>query len=166
VWLDTIRLFDPDHVSYSDLSPTELMEFLLHGPSGNNVNEFVTYWEKLLYPHEGATYHGEIGPLEAWEKITRVDGVWMALAFLLFLIGPWVLRGRARSGMILFALTALALLFFPIFTKGYDYRFTIQAFAPLVAASALSLWCLLHRIRERRSARGAPGDPQAGPAPA
>jgi hypothetical protein len=52
--------------------------------------------------------------------------------------------------MILFALAALALLFFPILTKGYDYRFVIQAFGPLVAASALSLWGLQARVRARR----------------
>jgi hypothetical protein len=156
VWLDTLRLFDPDHVSYSDLSADELMKFLLHGPEGKGESEFVTYWQKELYPGDAAPYHGEIGPLEEWEKLTRVTGVWMALALALILIGPWVLSGRARSAMILFALSALALLFFPIFTKGYDYRFVIQAFAPLVAAAALSLWGLQGKIRSRRRPAPAP----------
>jgi len=150
VWLDTIRLFDPKHASYSDLSAGELMEFLLHGPEGKGESSFVEYWQHLLYPHDAAPHHGDIGPLLEWEKLTRVTGVWMALALALFLIGPWVLSGRARAGMILFALTALALLFFPIFTKGYDYRFTIQAFGPLVAAAALSLWGLQGRLRALR----------------
>jgi hypothetical protein len=150
VWLDTLRLFDPNHVSYSDLSADELMKFLLHGPEGKGESEFVTYWQNLVYPHDAAPHHGDIGPLEEWEKLTRVTGVWMALALALILIGPWVLSGRARSAMILFALSALALLFFPILTKGYDYRFVIQAFGPLVAAAALSLWGLQGKIRSRR----------------
>ncbi len=149
VWLDTIRLFDPDHVSYSDLSPDGLMAFLLHGPEGKDENKFVSSWEKPLYPGDPPPHHGDIGPLAEWEKLTRVTGVWMALLLALNLIGPWTLSGRARSCAVLFGVSALALLFFPILTKGYDYRFVIQAFAPLTAAGALSLWGLQHRIRER-----------------
>ena len=37
-------------------------------------------------------------------------------------------------------------LFFPLFTKGYDYRFVIQAFAPLLAAAALAAWGLVVRV--------------------
>ena len=53
----------------------------------------------------------------------------------------------------LFGTSALALIFFPIFTKGYDYRFVIQAFAPLVAAGALSSWGLLTTLRAMRARR-------------
>ena len=56
--------------------------------------------------------------------------------------------------MILFASTALLLLFFPIFSKGDDYRFTIPAFAPLVAAGALAIWGLTVKLRARASAGG------------
>jgi hypothetical protein len=49
--------------------------------------------------------------------------------------------------MLLFALTALALLFFPFFTNGYDYRYTIAAFGPLVAAGALAAWGLVVRLK-------------------
>jgi hypothetical protein len=163
VWLDTLRLFDPNHASYSDLSADELIKFLVRGPNGNGENEFVSSWEGQLYPGDPPPHHGEIGPLEAWEKLTRLTGIWMALALSLCLIGPWVLSGRARSAMILFALASLALLFFPILTKGYDYRFVIQAFGPLVAAGALALWGLQGKIRGRR--RPAPaliGEPRGG----
>jgi hypothetical protein len=68
----------------------------------------------------------------------------------LCLAGPWLLKGRARAGMILFGATALTLLFFPIFTSGYDYRYTIPAFGPLLAAGALSAWGLVHMIRAKR----------------
>jgi hypothetical protein len=148
VWLDTLRLFDPNRYSYGLDSANELIAFLLYGAdmhSGKNV--FVTSWQVLLYPGDPPAHHGEIGPLKEWERITRVDGVWMAILLALCLAGPWVLVGRARAGMILFALTALALLFFPIFTNGYDYRYTIAAFGPLVAAGALAAWGLAVRLR-------------------
>ena len=45
--------------------------------------------------------------------------------------------------------TSLVLLFFPIFVKGYDYRFVIPAFGPLLAAGALAAWGLLVRIRAK-----------------
>jgi hypothetical protein len=148
VWLDTLRLYDPNRHSYGLDSADVLIGTLLYGPdlhSGNN--EFVSYWQQLLYPHDAAAHHGEIGPLKEWERITRVDGVWMVILLALCLTGPWVLRGRARAGVLLFALSALTLLFFPIFTNGYDYRYVIAAFGPLVAAGALAAWGLAVRIR-------------------
>jgi hypothetical protein len=64
--------------------------------------------------------------------------------------------------MILFGLTALALLFFPIFTNGYDYRYTIPAFGPLVAAGALAAWGLTVRLRPAVTRVGRkPGEAQA-----
>jgi hypothetical protein len=56
--------------------------------------------------------------------------------------------------MVLFAVTALVLLFFPILTTGYDYRYTIPAFGPLLAAGALAAWGLVVRVTARvRAAR-------------
>jgi hypothetical protein len=148
VWLDTIRLVDPNAHSYGDLSADEMIAFMLYGPDRHSgLNKFVTEWQTMLYPGDPAPYRGDIGPLKEWERITRVDGPWIVILLALCLAGPWLLLGRARSGMILFAVTALALLFFPIFTKGYDYRFVIPAFGPLVAAGALAAWGLVVRIR-------------------
>ena len=148
MWLDTTRLIYPDHRSYGDLSANQLIRNLLYGPdmhSGRNA--FVTYWQQRLYPHDPAAHHGDIGPLKEWERITRVGGVPMLILLALCLAGPWVVRGPARAGTTLFAATALVLLFSPILTKGYDYRFVIPAFGPLVAASALSAWGLAVRVR-------------------
>jgi Dolichyl-phosphate-mannose-protein mannosyltransferase len=152
VWLDTIRLFDPNHHSYSDLSADSFMTLLVYGPDRHSgKNDFVEYWQHLLYRHDSRPDHGDIAPLKQWERITRVDGVWMGLLLALCLAGPWLLVGRPRSGMILFALSALALLFFPILVKGYDYRFVIPAFAPLLAAGALAAWGLVVRIKAVRT---------------
>ncbi len=151
VWLDAIRLVDPNRHSFGSYSANELIAFLLYGPDMHSgKNQFVTYWQKLLYPHDHATHRGDISPLKKWERITRVDGVWMLVLLALCLAGPWLLRGRARAGMVLFGATALTLLLFPIFTSGYDYRYTIPAFGPLLAAGALAGWGLVRTIRAKR----------------
>lgn len=161
VWLDTIRLVDPTHPSYSDLSPDELIAFLLYGPNHNGINEFVTDWQSALYPNDPPAHHGDIAPLTEWERITRVDGVWMVILLALCLAGPWLAIRGTRAGTTLFAVTALVLLFFPIVTKGYDYRFVIPAYGPLFAAGALSAWGLAVRIgpRVRRARPSRPRSP-------
>jgi hypothetical protein len=158
VWLDTIRLFDPNHYSYGDYSADEMIAFMLGGfPPNSGKNEFVEDWQHRLYPRDPRAHRGDIAPLKAWERHTRVDGVWMGLLLALCLAGPWLLAGRPRSGMILFGLSALALLFFPILIKSYDYRFVIPAFAPLLAAAALAAWGLVVRIRSSPRAAGLSG---------
>jgi len=153
VWLDTLRLFNPNRPSYGDYSADEMIAFMLGGyPPKSGKNEFVEVWQHRLYPRDPRAHRGNIGPLKAWERHTRVDGVWMGILLVLCLAGPWLLAGRPRSGMILFGLSALTLLLFPILVKSYDYRFVIAAFAPLFAAGALAGWGLVVRIRgEARS---------------
>jgi hypothetical protein len=153
VWLDTIRLFDPNHPSYGDLSANEMIAVMLGGfPPNSGQNGLVEFWQARLYPHDPRPHRGDVGPLKAWERLTRVDGAWMGILLALCLAGPWLLAGPARSGMILFALSAVTLLFFPILIKGYDYRFVIPAFAPLLAAGALAAWGLAVRIKAQPGA--------------
>jgi hypothetical protein len=173
VWLDTIRLFDPNAHSYSDMSADEMIGWFLYGPDQRSgINRFVEYWQSLLYPNDPPPYRGNIAPLKAWEEVTRLDGALMGILLTLCLLAPWSLGGRARerapwgrSAAILFALTALALLFFPILVKGYDYRFVIPAYAPLFAGGALSAWGLALRMRPvwtRLSLRIRPHTPRLG----
>jgi hypothetical protein len=151
VWLDTIRLVDPNHPSFGSYSADEMIAFMLYGPDMHSgANKFVTSWQHGLYPGDPAPHRGDIGPLKTWERITRVDGVWMVILLVLCLAGPLLVVGRARAGTTLFAVTALTLLFVPILTTGYDYRYTIPAFAPLFAAGALAAWGLTIRIRAKR----------------
>ncbi len=160
VWRDTVRLFSSSARSWGDSSASQIMSTLAHGLNHNNTNGYVESWEHILYPDEGRPAHGDLAPLETWERLTRIEGAAMAILLGLCLAGPWLLRvrrrpragGDARSGMILFGATALAMLFFPILTKGYDYRFVIPAFAPLTAAAALSAWGFAQRIRVRVAA--------------
>ena len=152
VWLDTIRLVDPNHRSYGEQSADKLITYLINGPDPHkNVNEFVISWQSPLYPGDPAAHRGEIGPLREWERITRVDGVWMVILLALCLAGPWLTVGRARAGTTLFAATALALLFFPILAHGYEFRYVVPAFGPLLAAGALAGWGLAVRLRPARA---------------
>jgi hypothetical protein len=148
VWLDTIRLIDPKRHSYGSYSADQMIAFLLYGPDlHSGANAFVSYWQRLLYPDDPATHRGDVGPLKKWERITRVDGLWMLILLALCVAGPWLVVGRARPGTALFAATALVLLFFPILANGYDYRYVIPAFGPLLAAAALAAWGLVVRSR-------------------
>ncbi len=150
VWLDALRLIDPNRHSYGDRSANELIDFMLGGPDmRSGQNEFVSYWQRKLYPTDPPTHRGAIGPLKRWERLTRVDGPWMAILLILAVAGPWLAVRGTRAGTTLFAATALSLLFFPILTHGYDYRYVIPAFAPLVGAGALAISGLAVRIRAR-----------------
>lgn len=147
VWHDSRRLFRSNLPSYGDLSADSFVSFMLYGPdqhSGNN--EFVEYWQALLYPDDPAPHRGNIQPFKVWEASTRIVNLPMILLLLLTMASPWVLTGRARSGAILFGATALMLLFFPIVTKSYDYRFVIAAIAPLVSSGVLSAWGLSTKL--------------------
>jgi hypothetical protein len=164
VGLDLLRLFDSNHPSYSDMSADEMTAWFIHGPTerGPPKNEFVEYWQHQLYPHDPPPHYGDIQPLTAWEEFTRLDGVWMGVLIALCLAGPWLIGARARelapharSGMILFGLSAFTLILFPILVKGYDYRFLIPAYAPLVAAATLSAWGLALRVRPLLARDGA-----------
>ncbi len=163
VWLDTIRLFYPNRRSYGESSADQLIAYLIYDLPHvqRGVNPFVVSWQRLLYPDNPTPRHGDIGPLKSWERLTRIDGVWMMILLVLCLAGPWLAIGRARAGTTLFAATALVLLFLPIFTKDYDYRYVVPAFGPLTAAGALAAWGLFVRVRSRlrASPRASPGGP-------
>jgi hypothetical protein len=151
VWLDLIRLIDTNRRSYGELSAGQMIAFLLYGPDFHSgVNTFVRHWQDLLYPTDPPEYHGDIGPLKEWERLTRLVGVPMAILLLLCLAAPWLAIGRRpRAGATLFTLTALVLLVWPILTAGYDYRYVIPAFGPLGAAAALAGWGLAVRVGAR-----------------
>jgi Dolichyl-phosphate-mannose-protein mannosyltransferase len=148
VWLDAIRLVDSNLRSYGEYSADQMISFLLGGfPQNSGKNAFVESWQGPLYPGDPPPHRGDIAPLKKWERLTRVDGPWMLILLALCLAGPWLLAGRARSGMVLFAVSALVLLFFPIFTTGFEYRYVIPAYGPLLAAGALAGWGLAVRLR-------------------
>jgi len=159
VWQDMVRLVDPNRPSYGDLSATQFIDFLLYGPDyRSGRNEFVSYWQNLLYPHE-TTHKGDITPLLDWERLTRLQGPLMVVLLLLCLAAPWLAIRETRAGARLLTPIVVVLLLFPILSKGYDYRFVIPALGPLYASAALGghgLYVRLARLRARRRAAGAP----------
>lgn len=150
---DTLRLFDPDLPSWGAGSAQGLISYMLYGIDGHGHNEFVTYWQNLFYPHDGPEHRGDTGPLRAWEKLTRITGVWMGVLLALLLASPWLAPPGLRSAAALFGIVALVLLLFPILTHAYDYRYTIPAFAPLFSVGAISGWGLWLRVKTRRAPR-------------
>ncbi len=156
VWLDTRRLFSPNAPSYGQLSADGLVAFTIYGVDRSGDNDFVDYWQGLLYPGDPPPDRAGIEAFLTWQAMTRIVGFWMAAAIVLSLVGLFVLRGRQRAGATLFTATALLLLMFPIVSKSYDYRFVIPAFSPLAAAAALGAWGLFGVLTRRRPGR--PGD--------
>jgi hypothetical protein len=153
VWNDTIRLVLPNHHSFGDLSADENIAFMLGGPDlTSGKNDFVEYWQNRYYPHDDH-YQGDVTMLRDYEQLTRVEGGWMLLLLALAAIAPFVVPRRVRAGAILLVLMAFALLWFPIVTKGYDFRFVIPALGPLVGAAALGAWASARRVRTRLAAR-------------
>lgn len=147
VWDDAIRLVFPSHPSYGDLSGNGLIDFLLGGPDlRSGRNDFVAYWQQRYYPRD-REHRGDLGALKAYERITRIEGLLMAVLLLLGAPAPWVVRGPARPAARLFAIVGFALLIFPMLSKGYDYRFVVPALAPLAAAAALSAAGAWSRLR-------------------
>jgi Dolichyl-phosphate-mannose-protein mannosyltransferase len=146
VWQDTIRLVVPNHRSFGELSPDETVAFIVGGPdltSGKNV--FVQSWQTQFYPHD-AVRHGNITFMRDWESVTRVDGLWMLAALLLAAGAPLLVPSSARAPAALFMFVAFALIWFPILTTGYNYRFVIPALGPLIAAAAFGAWGLARRL--------------------
>ena len=71
---------------------------------------------------------------------------------LLLLASPWLAPPGLRSVAILFGLVSLVLLFGPIVTKAYDYRFVMPTLGPMFAVGTISAHGLWLRLRARRQA--------------
>jgi hypothetical protein len=121
---------------------------LIDGPDRDGTNEFVESWRALYYPRD--TYHrGDIDLLESYERATRLQGPLMVIVLLLAAAAPWAAPRPARAGTVLLALTALALLVYPIATHAFDARFVVPALGPLLAAAAIGGWGLALRLSRR-----------------
>jgi len=149
VWNDAIGLVDPSHVAAGGLDPDRFIAFLLGGPdfhSGRNT--FVTSWQVLEYPHD-SIHRGPIAPLKSWESsLASTDPGWPCCWSSAL---PRHGRCKAKRGAArdCWALPTIALLFFPLFTLGYDYRYVIPAFGPLFATASLGGWGIASRISRR-----------------
>jgi hypothetical protein len=165
VWNDTVRIVLPNHHSFGDLSADENIAFMLGGPDlKSGANDFVKYWQDRYYPNE-EHHQGSMTWLRDYEALTRVEGGWMLLLLALAAVAPLAVPRRARAGAYLLVLMAFALLWFPIVTKGYDFRFVIPTLGPLFGAAALGAWGLVLRARGPGAPHGivatvGPSDPR------
>ena len=145
---DAIRLIDPSHASSNSLTASVLMTalFTRRKPTGS-----IAYWQRRAYPGDPLK-HGRAGPFRSWEKLTRITGVPFVVLLVLSLLAPWSVRGDARSETRLIVGTTLVLLLFPLFVRGYEYRFVIPLLGPFVVGASLGGWGLLQRLRRLSAA--------------
>ncbi len=139
---DALRLIDPSYPSRNSLTPSVLMTalFTRRKPTGS-----IAYWQRRAYPGDPLK-HGRAGAFRRWEKLTRITGVPFVVLLVLSLLAPWLVRGDARSETRLIVGTTLVLLLFPLFVRGYEYRFVIPLLGPLVLGASLGGWGLAQRL--------------------
>ena len=135
-----------------------------HGPQ-QNVDDYFDQSATLgaqpivaAYYQGSRLHEGDVSPIKAWERATRLEGPAMAVAILLALLAPFMAVGLVRRGAILLLVCAAVLIIGPILVLGYDYRYVVPAFGPLTGAAAVGgygLWRLVAR-------RPRPGAPVAG----
>ena len=105
------------------------------------IRAVARYWDTAGFARS------DLRGFDAYANAVTVEGPLVALLGLLALCGLVALRGLQRRAAALFALTALALMLFPVATLSYDVRYATPAYGPLAAAAALGLGALIARIR-------------------
>jgi hypothetical protein len=131
-------------------TPLSIREALVEAKGVHSVQPALSAY----YPHS----HGYTGsraalaPLDSYDRHTRIQGALLIAIALAALAGLTLLRGRARAGALLFALTAVGSLTLAAAGNSYDARYGYPAFGPLAAAGALGAWALAVRLRRAASA--------------
>ena len=126
VWQDTLRLVDPNHPSYGDLSGRPVHRIPARRARLPQRTERV---RQLLAAARVPARHHPPRRDRAAQGLGEADPLRRALdgcAAAPMPRGAVGRRGEARAGARLLSATTLVLLFFPLFTKGYDYRFVIR----------------------------------------
>jgi hypothetical protein len=106
--------------------------------------------------YDAARLHvgGAVKRVAEWQDTQRLGGVVPALLALLALLAPFLARGVARRGALLFALAGGALLLTPAATLTLISRYTVPP-TPLVAAAAgVGAWAVVDRLRAARGRSG------------
>jgi hypothetical protein len=92
----------------------------------------------------------ELGTIESYQKLFRVERLLLAFFVAATLAGFWVTRGPLRLGCFLFGLTALGLYVLPVLTISYDFRYGIAGQAFIVTAGTLGAAGMWQRFSGRR----------------
>lgn len=93
--------------------------------------------------------------LADWQRLQRLDGFVPGLMVVLALAGAFAARGRARAGLLLFAIAGGGLVVMPAATLTLLGRYTIPPTPIVATAAAIGAWALAERLRERRRPRPA-----------
>ncbi len=99
-------------------------------------------------------YSGGAGSLDAYERATRIQGPLLLAMLILALLGPLLLRERARWVAALSTTMALGPVILADAGNSYDARYGYPAFAALALAAALGAYALGSRAGPLRRAGG------------
>lgn len=86
---------------------------------------------------------GDLAWFDRYEELTRPHPPLMALMLALAALAPLVTRGPERRAAWLLSPLAVVLLFAPVATSIYDYRYVVPVIGLLAAAAALGGWGVL-----------------------
>ena len=105
--------------------------------------------------------------LADYQKVVRLNGVLVGIAFVLFLAGVAVTRRRAVHALCVPGLTALWLYLVPAVAPGYDIRYATPPGPLLAAAGAMGAALVVDAVRRRVAAgqRARADQRTAGPVP-
>jgi hypothetical protein len=149
---DSLRLIDPNFSpeprpsgiqGYGNTPDGQLAYYFNTSNDGNLIPRLAAYYPRLAQ----GSLHRDVSFLKDWDRSTRIDGPIMATFLALALLAPILARGVARRAAWLFGVTALVLMFGPVFASEYDWRFVIPALGPLSATTAIGGWALFERAR-------------------
>lgn len=96
---------------------------------------------------------GDTAWIDRYEEITRPHPPVMALMIVLALLAPFVTRGPERRAAWLLGPLALVLLFAPVATSIYDFRYIVPVLGFLAAAAAVGGWGVITAARRWHGAR-------------
>jgi Dolichyl-phosphate-mannose-protein mannosyltransferase len=129
-------------------TPQSIREALLERKGVHSIEPALARYYPGSHGYDGSA--GAEGALDSYERHTRIQGPLLIVALLAAAIGTPLLGGRARSGAILFTLTAILSVALAAAGNSYDARYGYPAFGPLAAGAALGAWGLATRLRQRR----------------
>lgn len=139
-----------DLLRYADPTAGRDRDFSGGGPDAWTFGYRDANTEQLVGRRLGSRYSGVlparlggIRVLEAYQRLSRLGGLFVAGFAVLALLGLVAARGRLRAGVALLSLLALALYLVPAATLSYDYAYGVVPAALLTGAAALGGWALV-----------------------
>ncbi len=93
--------------------------------------------------------HTGLRLLHDWQRVIRFGATALFITTVLTVLGLIIGGRRSRVGVLLFGVGGLSLLVAPVLTGTYAGRYTVPLDGPLVAAAAITVSVLWHRLRGR-----------------